>query len=586
MKMFKNWKIKENIKTVLKMYPIVLLGIFLIGALSIFSIHSDVDKDLIVKINFSIAIFVGFALVLRALTVTYEKFNKIKYMFLLLLSAIISAAYYFTLDIHNDWSIMRTFIILFIQVLLFISLPFLKSDETSEHFANLAAGRLVISGLLYGIAYGGVAGILFALEELFGLDISSKVYQDSAIILATTFLPMLWLFGLDYKVKPSTSRLYRVLLSYVCIPLLFVYSLVVYGFILKIVFDGFIMPSSIIGNLVLWYSLVSIIVTYLARPYQDNSITSFFYKWYPLISILPITVMFIAIFMRINQYAITINRYYMLMGGIWLAVMFGYLIFIRFARKKRLNVFTTLTLALFALISIAEPISAETIAEHSQLNRLEKIMGEYTTAEGVLVLSEMNDENKKQAQDILNYLSWQHDGYQLQNDSSENFDKNISYMTKEQAKEILQADLSMYDFKREGIMYYYVESRGNDRTISTVEIADYKYMVNIDSFDFNNGDIYSFDNYQIDVINVFDNDEEFSDSIIKLYKDNELISDLSLLECFGNTLMNKGGDFGNNYTDYVYETPDKAVKIILFSVEFKIDEEISIGGFSGYILFK
>ncbi len=276
MKILKNWKIKEKIKTVLKMYPVFLISILAIGALSIFSIHSKADEELILKINFSIAVFAGFSLILRALNIVYEKLTKKIYLALLLASFLLSAAYYFTLDIQSDWTIMRTFIILFIQGLLFISLPFVKNDDAAEHFTNLSAGRLVISGILYGIAFGGVAGILFALEELFGLDISEKIYQDSAIILATTFLPMLWLFGLDYKVKPSSSKLYKVLLSYVCIPLLFVYSIVVYGFMLKIVFDGFVMPSSIIGNLVLWYSLASMIVTYLARPYLDNSITELY----------------------------------------------------------------------------------------------------------------------------------------------------------------------------------------------------------------------------------------------------------------------------------------------------------------------
>ena len=586
MKILKNWKIKENIKIVLKMYPVFLISILAIGALSIFSIHSQADEELILKINFSIAVFAGFSLILRALNIVYEKFTKKLYLVLLLASLLLSAAYYFTLDIHNDWTIMRTFIILFIQGLLFISLPFVKNDAAAEHFTNLAAGRLVISGILYGIAFGGVAGILFALEELFGLDISEKIYQDSAIILATTFLPMLWLFGLDYKVKPSSSKLYKVLLSYVCIPLLFVYSIVVYGFMLKIVFDGFVMPSSIIGNLVLWYSLASMIVTYLARPYQDNSITAFYYKWYPLISILPIAVMFVAIFMRIKQYALTINRYYLLLGGIWLAVMFGYLIFVRLTKKKRLNTITTLTLALFALISIAEPMSAETIAQNSQLTRLGKITESYISDDGTLSLSEMPDENMMQAQDILNYLNWHHAGYNVLYGNKENFDENISYITKEQASEILNADFSMYDFERDGLRYYYSESRGNGREISPVDISGYKYLVNIDSFDFNNGDIYLFDNYQIDIINTSDNKDNIHDSIIRVYKDNKLYKELSLIECFGNNLIKKGGNFGSNYTDFVYETPDGSVKIILFSVEFAMDENISIFGFSGYILLK
>ena len=221
-----------------------------------------------------------------------------------------------------------------------------------------------------------------------------------------------------------------------------------------------------------------------------------------------------------------------------------------------------------------------------QLNRLEKIAEEYTADDGAFSLSGIKDEDMKQAQDILNYLSWRHDGYEIQYGNHDNFDKNIPYMTKAQATIILQTDFYMYDFEREGERYYYVESRGNNRIIDPVNISGYKYLINIDSFDFNNGDIYTFDNYQIDILNVSDDGQDITDSIIRIYENDELVNNISLLECFGDTLMKKGPDFGNEYSDYVYETADKSAKIILFSVEFKVVEEISIIGFSGYILLQ
>lgn len=587
--MFKNWKIKKNFFKVLKTYPIVLTCFFVIGALGVFSIHSTLDDNLIAEINFSIAVFAGFALILRALKICYTKLPQKKYLIFLLVCLLLSIGYYFTLDMDVGWTVMRTLIILFIQGLLFISLPFIADDDRAEHFVNQTAGRLVISGLLYGIAYGGIAGILFALEELFGLDISSKIYEDVGVILATTFLPMLWLYGLNYKIEPSASKLYKVLLSYVCIPLLFVYSAVVYGFIVKIIVDGFAMPSSIIGHLVLWYSFVSIIVTYLARPYRDNTLTKFFYKWYPLISILPIAIMFIAIFMRTNQYGITINRYYLLIGGIWLAVMFGYLIFVRFTNKKKLNIVITLSLALFALVSIVEPISANSIAETAQINRLERTLSPYL-GDGTIDVDKMAEEDIWQAQDILQYLSWQHDGYDVQYSDREedikNFEENIAFLTKAQAKEILDVDINKYAFIENEQTYFYSDNRMQNNIAAPIEVEGYKYLLNIDNYDFNNGDIYELNEYEIRIEDISNSDNEPINNIIFVYRGKELIAELSMVDCYGDKLLKKGDQFGEFSEDFVYETPNGNIKLVLYNIEFRHDDEINIVRFSGCILLK
>lgn len=583
--MFKNWKLKENVIKVLKTYPVVLSCFFAIGALGIYLVHSSSNEDLILKINLSIAIFLGFALILRALYLKYDNYNKRRHIIYLSICLILSIGYYFTLDPKIDWTIIRTLIILFIQGLLFISLPFIKDDDRAEHFTNKAAGRLIISGVFYGIAYAGVAGILFALEELFGLDISEKVYQDAAIILATTFLPMLWLYGLNYTVEPFKSKLYKVLLSFVCIPLLFVYTAVVYGFIIKIVFDGFAMPSSIIGHLVLWYSFVSIIVIYLARPYKDNSLTKFFYKWYPLISVLPIIIMFIAIFMRINQYAITINRYYLLLGGIWLAVMFGYFIYVRFANKKRLNIIITLTLALFALISIAEPISAETIAETSQLRRLESTVSPYKES-GSLDVTTMDDTDIMQAQDILQYLDWYHDEYNHDYSNDKIYDNKITFLTQDEVQAILSVEINRYELTEDAERYYYADMRHEDGVIPPIELEGYKYLFNFDSYDFNNGDTYFFNEYEIEFNDISDDDGRPMSSMLILYKDGTLIEEINLLDCYKDTVLLRRDSFGDETTDLIYETPDQSLKIILYSASFQYDEELYLIWYEGCILFK
>lgn len=582
--MLKKWKIKENIIKVLKTYPVVMGCFFAIGILGIYLVHNQTNEDLILRVNFSIAVFLGFALILRALYLKYDNYNKRMHYIYLAICLALSIGCFFTIDPDVDWTVLRTIIILFIQGLLFISLPFVKDDESAEHFTNKAIGRFIISGVFYGIAYGGVAGILFALEELFGINISDEIYQDAGIILATTFLPMLWLYGLNYKVEQFKSKLYKVLLSFVCIPLLFVYTAVVYGFIIKIIFDGFVMPSSTIGHLVLWYSFASIIVTYLARPYKDNPLTKFFYKWYPLMSVLPIVIMFIAISLRINQYAITINRYFLLLGGIWLVAIFGYLIYVRFSNKKRLNTVITLSIALFALVCILEPISAESIAENSQLKRLENITDSYMES-GDLDVSQMDDDDIIQAQDILEYLNWRHDVYVYDYGSNKITDNKITFLTQSEIQEILDIHIDRSEYIIEDENYYYADMRHEDGIIPPIELEGYNYMLNFSAFDFNNGDPYLFNEYAVQINDITD-DDMITSSIIYVYKDNTLIEEINLLECYKDTVLYKRDNYGDTAADLIYETPDKTVKIVLYAANFKYDEELSIVWYEGCILIK
>ena len=587
MKKFKDWKIKENIVKVMKTYPIFLFSLMAIGVLTICLIHIDnLDEDIIIKINLSIAVFAGFALNLRAMKLSYDKFNQKHYIIILSICFLLSAGYYFTIQVDQFWSSLRTLIIYFIQGLLFISLPFIKSDDKSEHFANLAAGRLFISGLLFGIAYGGIAGVLFALEELFGINISEDLYADFAVILATTFLPMIWLVGLDYKIEPSTKKLYKVLLSYVCIPLLFVYSAVVYGYIIfKIMLTGFKMPQSILGNLILWYSFVSVIVTYLARPYKENPITKFFFEWYPIISIAPIGVMFVAIYMRINQYAITINRYYLLLGGIWLAVIFAYMIIMRVTKKKPRNIIITLSIALFALISIAEPISANSVSQASQINRLEKTLSPYLLDE-TLDIESMKTEDLEQAQDILRYLSRIHEGYGIYDENSENFNKKISFINHSQAMDIFNAKLSDGNASMNKNQYIYAIATEENRTFPPVDVDGYRYLLAINGYDFNNGDIYIIDDLGIQIKEETTDDGAIVDYRLLIYENGEIIKDVLISECYKEKIMQEKQSFGEDKADFIYEGPDMSFKIVLTSLHASYSDDVGVIGFEGYILLK
>ncbi len=379
---------------------------YIIGILGIYLNHAyDPNEEVILKIMLCLGLFAANALIINALSNNYEKFNKKTQLIALVVNALACFGYYFTINPDLEYTYLRTVVIFFAQGLIFISLPFTKEDRKTEHFFNSIAGRLIITTVMFYIAWGGISGIFYALEELFGLNISNEIYMDVPIILSTTFVPMVWLFGIRYDIEPKTTKLYKTLLVYVCMTLLIAYTSVVYGYILKILFDGFKMPSSIIGHLVLWYSLVGMAVYFLSRSYTDKGYGKFFITWYPRASVLPLIIMFISIFMRINQYGYTINRVYLLLGGIYLALMTAYILYTQITKKKLRNIVIPLAMAIIALVSIIEPVSAYSIALNSQQNELAELMEKYPSGDDFNVKS-MSDEDVLRAQDIIRYITW------------------------------------------------------------------------------------------------------------------------------------------------------------------------------------
>jgi len=76
--------------------------------------------------------------------------------------------------------------------------------------------------------------------------------------------------------------------------------------------------------------------------------------------------LFYAIYLRINQYDLTINRYFVVVFGLWLLVISIYYIF---SKKKHLSIIPAI-LTLFTIIISVGPWSVYSLPESRQLDRL------------------------------------------------------------------------------------------------------------------------------------------------------------------------------------------------------------------------
>ena len=99
---------------------------------------------------------------------------------------------------------------------------------------------------------------------------------------------------------------------YIVIPLIAIYSAILYAYFLKIIITRS-WPQGLVSHLVLWYSVLSVAVIFFITPILDRNRWAYRFKFWFSKLILPILIMmFISIGIRVKAYGITENRYFIL----------------------------------------------------------------------------------------------------------------------------------------------------------------------------------------------------------------------------------------------------------------------------------
>ncbi|MBC7960201.1 MAG: DUF4153 domain-containing protein, partial [Vallitaleaceae bacterium] len=209
----------------------------------------------------------------------------------------------------------------------------------------------------------------------------------------------------------------KVLIVTILMPLVTVYTVVLYAYFAKILF-GWQWPEGLIGQLVVWYGLISIFILFMIQDLGENSPwVKNFKKYFPIAFLVPLTMMFIAIGIRIYHNGFTLPRYYVVLVGVWLLIMAGY--YLIYQRSK--TTFAIVSAIILLTISIFGPLNGTNVSILSQNNRLEALLKESNVlVNGVIVPNEeLSDEEEAKINSIVYYL-----------DTLEALDQ-VSYLPKE-----------------------------------------------------------------------------------------------------------------------------------------------------------
>lgn len=293
-----------------------------------------------------------------------------------------------------------------------VVIPFVGAGQLNGfwHYNKVLFFRVLIALLYSGVLFAGLAIALAALDNLFGMDVPGKRYFELWILICGIFATWFFLAGITEDLDSlETSTDYpkslKVFAQYILSPLVLVYFLILYAYIAKIVI-AWSWPQGWVSRLILGFSttgFVSLLLLYPIRDRAENGWVRAAWRWFFVILIPLIPVLFLAVWRRISDYGITENRYVAIVFGIWLAAMVAYFIF---SKIRNIKIIPGSLCAVVLAVSFG-PWGMFAVSEKSQIARLEGLL----TRDSILVDHKIQkapglvpQEDRRNISSIITYL--------------------------------------------------------------------------------------------------------------------------------------------------------------------------------------
>lgn len=406
-------KINENIKKTkiklisgIKKMPITFfLGIafMLVSIINYNMGYNDINKDLLKILNWNIFILTILSISVNLKNFLEESKKKIIIDYILLFSFIVVNIFInLKLDGYGRYINNRSLVLFSITTIFFFG----RKESNNYSFYTLDILKSLFISFLYSlILFLGISSIIFTINTLFSLNINSDIYFYSFISIFSIFSLSLFIGNLpeidkDYS-KSNLKDVFKTLIKYILIPLILIYTVILYMFFIKIIISKSL-PEGIITNLVLWYSIITIIVLF----FEEGKLLSVFRRYQPKLQIPLLAMMLYSIYLRIDQYGFTEKRYILLLLSIWILGVF--ILYIKNENFDKRVLPITLSV-LFLVINIG-PLKSTNIAIKSQNNRLEKILKDNNMIENGKIIKSPNIpiEEKEDIIGILAYFEVRH----------------------------------------------------------------------------------------------------------------------------------------------------------------------------------
>lgn len=390
-----------SLKDSFSYYPVTISLCILFAIMFVYRIeYMDYASDTLklridtLFLGFGIAIFGSMNIHL----LIAERFKNRKFSFLIWAGFLILSGIYYQFGIKDleMESVIRAVVIMAVLFCSYIVIPWLYKKEDVDRFSVKFMIESVISAFYVTVLFGGLMLIDFAFETLMDVNPSHEFMIFALAFSYFIVFPMLVFSRIQEEYKQS--KILKILIVNIVMPLLTAYTVVLYMYFIRMLVLWTI-PSNMITNLVFWYALIGIFTLFIANLYeQDRKWIQIFTRFFPLVTFLPLVIMFVALFIRINAYGFTEPRYTLLIIGLWEFMVMAYLFFT--TREKRILSILPVSLGLISLLLVVSPFNMFAVSMTSQNNRFERL---YSNVEN------LSDTEKSQLLSIVYYFNDNHE---------------------------------------------------------------------------------------------------------------------------------------------------------------------------------
>lgn len=355
-------------------YPMTIIWLLGMSIMNAIQIQEDIDSYSRLLFTFSIG-----ALLAMVGQQVYERFfhKKSERWIMVAITTLLTALYYFTLPQEDTYQMIypvRTIVLLFALFISFIWIPTIKNKVIYFHQNIMAVFKAAMLTLLFaGVLAIGVYAVLGSVDFLlFNLDY--RVYLHAMNVIWTLFATSYFLSqipdyrnGMTDKLKEAfeVPRFLEVLLTFIVIPIVAVYTVVLFLYVILNI-RGEFWTDNLLEPLLISYAIIVILV-YLLVSNVEHKYSQMFQRLFPKIMLIVVLFQTIASILKIQDYGITAGRYYVILFGVF--AIAASLLFSFFAREK--NGLIAPILILLSVISVMPPIDAFTVAQNSQMRLLE-----------------------------------------------------------------------------------------------------------------------------------------------------------------------------------------------------------------------
>jgi len=271
--------------------------------------------------------------------------------------------------------------------------------------------QLITAYVFAGVLMAGLSLALLSLDKLFGMNIPDNSYGYLSVLCFVLFGSVYFLSSMPRLSKSEEEKtvefpkIYKILGLYILLPILGIYILILYVYLAKIIVT-WELPNGWVSWLVSILGIVGYLTISLIHPIYlkgENKPAKLFTRFFPIILLPLLILMFVGIMRRLSDYGITINRLYVLLLNLWL---FGVSIYI-FLTKTRQVKWIYISFAAIAFLFSVGPWSVFSITKHTLKSELTRL---YTEAKPFISdqknpeIKSLDTAKKKRLYDITRYL--------------------------------------------------------------------------------------------------------------------------------------------------------------------------------------